>query len=460
MSPQRCRRFFLFTPGLFLLLALTVAASTNRPNEITTNGTADLIVNASGLQIIFERDLNLTKNLLWPGLLDYQNNDTLLWSNASNQDGRIIALESIPGYPGQPNIDAANITSGVIDAARLPDNSPFYNNVTLNISGLQGNVGTITANISALWTNSSSGASRITTLEGRALKPLIDSTNLTIVGNINMTGYNFTNTKLNASDVANLPAAASTYYDDRWIINGGIITSNISNGLGNVNVTGNISINLKSIVSDGTFGKVQSFYNNPTVTTADFYLRGHNITQEFIHLNFIPENNITKYSALSYTRTGFQVYIADPARYAFYPWATNTYDNGLSTNKWDDLWYKTGHAGDQYFEGNNLTLIVTTEGSDGLYNVMIPRKDLPKGYEYNSSLVKDYYAKNWGSLKKVKQGYDGDVVSADGVSLKALDASVKVIDADAKARADTVAALNAEIVSLKARLDKLEGAKT
>jgi len=74
-------------------------------------------------------------------------------------------------------------------------------------------------------------------------------------------------------------------------------------------------------------------------------------------------------------------------------------------------------------------------------------------------LVRDFYNKNWASLKKVKQGYDGDVVSADGVSLKALDASIKVIDADAKSKADTVTALNAEIVSLKARIDKLEGVK-
>lgn len=125
---------------LLLLLISFVDASTNRVNEITTNGTdEDLIVNASGSQIIFERDLNLTEDFFWSGLQWFYDNATdqdaqiqslitndtgqethisELWSNASDQDGRIIDLEA---RPLQPNIDADNITSGIILNARLND---------------------------------------------------------------------------------------------------------------------------------------------------------------------------------------------------------------------------------------------------------------------------------------------------------------------------------------------------
>jgi len=164
---------------LFLLALSVSAANTNRPNEITTNVT-NLIVNVSAGQVIFEPDVNLTSGFYWGGLTGFLNNDTVLWANASNIAGRVIVLE---GRPLVPNIDAANITSGVIDAARLPDNSAFFNNVTMNISGLQDNIGVVTTNISQLWTNASGVQSRIASLNFQGVPYWIDSGGLISVNN-------------------------------------------------------------------------------------------------------------------------------------------------------------------------------------------------------------------------------------------------------------------------------------
>jgi len=296
-----------------------------------------------------------------------------------------------------------------------------FNNVTLNISGLQDNIGVVTTNISQLWANASGVQSRI--------------------------------------------AALPIYYDNRWLIDGGIIASNISNGAGDVNITGD------SFMRSLTYSEIDAGlstwrrFNFSTDGGLSFGLldrRSSNYSALLFSSNSISPttfNYIFNNRKKSDGKPDGFSFVMTASSDAVYPYVDNTYNLGFALYRWKDLYYVTGHNGDQFYEGNNNTLIVTTEGEDGLYNVMIPRKDLPKGYEENSDLVRDFYNKNWASLKKVKQGYDGDVVSADGVSLKALDASIKVIDADAKSKADTVTALNAEIVSLKARIDKLEGVK-
>jgi hypothetical protein len=83
----------------------------------------------------------------------------------------------------QPNIDAANITSGTILNARY--NMTYLSDVA-NASDQQGHITNLWANASiqsaqqvALWGNASNQDGRLISVEGRALQPSIDGNNIT-----------------------------------------------------------------------------------------------------------------------------------------------------------------------------------------------------------------------------------------------------------------------------------------
>jgi len=162
-----------------------------------------------------------------------QASNSSLWGNASNQDARIITLESKSGGL-KPNIDAANITTGVVANARYNatylfnkdgalthgkfctynsslgsidcsgdsatyDDSRVVSNITQlwgNLSSAVVNITRLQANATSLWANASNQDQRIMTLEGNpASTPLWITQNLRTTsnstinsGNVNVTG--------------------------------------------------------------------------------------------------------------------------------------------------------------------------------------------------------------------------------------------------------------------------------
>jgi len=196
---------------VLLLLCSLADASTNRVNEITTNGSNEnLIVNASGPQIIFERDLNLTEDFFWSGLQWFYDNDT-------DQEGRIISLED---RPLEPNIDAANVTSGTLLNARMNDT---WLVTTSDCSAGQVLVWPSTC-VSQWASQPSIDWANITT--GTAPQLNIDAANITS-GTILNARYNMTYLAL-ASDVTNLWTNASNQ-DGRIITLEGTATANVAN---------------------------------------------------------------------------------------------------------------------------------------------------------------------------------------------------------------------------------------
>lgn len=295
-----------------------------------------------------------TANDIYQNITENQNNISLLWLNASNQDDRIITLEAGGG-------------GGVSDEARplfdiingwITTNSSI-NNGNLNITGdLQlGRSGGLVLN-----------GSETSLIYHQTLDYIVIDDNLNVSGDVclssgicmeemgtgkfcssnqYMDGWNY-----NGITCGTPTVNTDSYSDSAWINNNDGTISNISINKGNIIISGNLTIlnnteqqlkiqNINGAITLMSVGspalRFTSIVDNPI-----FQIWGTKDNVEQVQLHFRPDNNASRDVRLKvFSNINNQyglVLETDSSDKMFIPKTTKEYNLGSSSYSWDNCY--------------------------------------------------------------------------------------------------------------------------
>ena len=361
---------------------------------------------------------------------------------------------------------------------KLIDNSPFFNNVTLNISGLQDNIGVVTTNITELQTKSIfKGTIQNHIVADIPLNHWIEAVSPT--NNIVHIGYAASWVNNTANTTLNTPYSAVTVNGSYvqtvpyWVDDGLMIVSNVSINNGNVNISGNLNLNGLSSGSNLTF------INQPRLITGKngflFYSLGD--AQTFGgYYNQIRMN--TKNSSLWAI---FQISNNDSLGNGLSIRMSGTAKNNIQPfdNKATDLGFSGAYSASfdncycDDFVNTPRDIVSLTENNRGDFAVLtIGTVTNEKGVRKENMRIE------YPNAKKSSVSYSSYLDALIAIPFNEGDGhtdytSIPPMFRDKKGNDDTVSTYavlmalrgaiiekDAEIMSLKARLDKLEGVKT